>query len=217
MKKQIQKLERLNAPQELIDDFIEKYSINEKIDSKNQSTTAELLEDTCRKFAFYEILENGWFFRPSHLSGESHRGDTAVDGTELEAPAIEQAYRRGFAQGFAECRRIVESKSSIKIIRSREVEIARWRKRNIQRFQSCPGDAEKFPKNLFSGRSTLRPSLRWAVLKRDGYKCVACGVPAAERTLEVDHIHPVSKGGNDTLENLRALCRECNVGKSDTV
>lgn len=217
MKKQIQKLERLNAPQELIDDFIEKCSINDQLEFKDQATTAELLEETCRNFGFIEILEDGWFFRPHRVSGESHRDDTAVDGAELEAPAIEQAYRRGFAQGFGECRRIVESKSSIKIIRSREVEIARWRTRNIQRFQSCPGDAEKFPKNLFGGRSTLRSSLRWAVLKRDGFKCVACGVLAAERTLEVDHIHPVSKGGNDTLQNLRALCRECNIGKSDTV
>src|SRR5262249_17379965 len=58
--------------------------------------------------------------------------------------------------------------------------------------------------------------LRYAILKRDEYRCQLCGdSPAISRgtTLEVDHIHPFSQGGRTTADNLRTLCRRCNQGK----
>ncbi len=67
---------------------------------------------------------------------------------------------------------------------------------------------------------TLRVDVRWDVLKRDGYRCRACGKsPATELgvELEVDHIVPVSKGGGNEMENLRTLCRVCNAGKGKRV
>lgn len=33
--------------------------------------------------------------------------------------------------------------------------------------------------------------------------------------LEIDHIVPISIGGNDTLENKQALCKKCNIKKSN--
>jgi hypothetical protein len=67
-------------------------------------------------------------------------------------------------------------------------------------------------------REKLRPSRRWAVLKRDGRRCVVCGRGAGKGVkLEVDHIMPVSKGGGDEMGNLRTLCGTCNRGKSDGV
>lgn len=68
------------------------------------------------------------------------------------------------------------------------------------------------------GRSSLPVSLRWRVLVRDGQKCVVCGASRSEGArLEVDHIVPVSRGGGDEMENLRALCRECNRGRGDRI
>jgi len=61
--------------------------------------------------------------------------------------------------------------------------------------------------------------LRYQVLQRDGYRCVACGrSPAIDRNvlLEVDHIKPWSKGGETILKNLRTLCKQCNLGKGDS-
>jgi len=58
--------------------------------------------------------------------------------------------------------------------------------------------------------------IRFDVLKRDGYRCRACGrSPANHKGLElhVDHIKPVSQGGETKMSNLQTLCRECNVGK----
>lgn len=60
--------------------------------------------------------------------------------------------------------------------------------------------------------------LRYQVLKRDNFKCCACGAsPATTPNLElhIDHIIPWSKGGKTIIENLQTLCSKCNLGKSD--
>lgn len=62
--------------------------------------------------------------------------------------------------------------------------------------------------------------LRFAVLKRDHYKCCICGAsPAKDPSVElhIDHIIPWSKGGETTLDNLQTLCSKCNLGKSDSL
>ena len=56
-------------------------------------------------------------------------------------------------------------------------------------------------------------NLRYAVLKRAGFHCELCGVPADERALEVENILPKEHGGSDGLENLQALCWKCKAGK----
>jgi rubredoxin len=63
-------------------------------------------------------------------------------------------------------------------------------------------------------RKSIKPSLRFEILKRDNYRCQMCGVTAKDgATLEIDHIHPVSKGGTNDPDNLQVLCRDCNAGK----
>jgi hypothetical protein len=63
-------------------------------------------------------------------------------------------------------------------------------------------------------RKTIKPKLRFTVLKRDNYTCQSCGAtPRDGVKLEIDHIKPVSMGGSDDLDNLQVLCRECNLGK----
>lgn len=62
--------------------------------------------------------------------------------------------------------------------------------------------------------------LRFKVLKRDNFKCCACGAsPAKDPSVElhIDHIIPWSKGGETTIDNLQTLCSKCNLGKSDTL
>src|SRR5438477_354199 len=58
-------------------------------------------------------------------------------------------------------------------------------------------------------RKVLAADVRWKILKRDRYRCVACGKsPATEPgvELEVDHIVPVARGGGNEEINLRTLC-----------
>ena len=53
-------------------------------------------------------------------------------------------------------------------------------------------------------------------LKRDGYKCVACGRGREDGvTLTVDHIVPKDKGGTNTLENAQTLCSQHNLMKKN--
>lgn len=52
---------------------------------------------------------------------------------------------------------------------------------------------------------------RRGVLRRDGHRCGYCGRTATT----VDHIHPRSRGGKDTWENLVACCLRCNNAKGD--
>ena len=63
-------------------------------------------------------------------------------------------------------------------------------------------------------RRLMTDSLRYDVMHRDNFRCVLCGSSAEDGvTLHVDHIFPVSKGGNTELSNLRTLCDRCNLGK----
>jgi len=62
-------------------------------------------------------------------------------------------------------------------------------------------------------------ALRFFVLKRDRFCCVACGrspATVAGLVLEIDHLFPWSKGGETIEENLQTLCFDCNRGKGVT-
>lgn len=63
-------------------------------------------------------------------------------------------------------------------------------------------------------RRKIPLSLRLEVYDRDGWRCRHCG---ATEPLSLDHIHPHSLGGEDTLENLQTLCRPCNSRKGARV
>ena len=65
-------------------------------------------------------------------------------------------------------------------------------------------------------RAKMTDSLRYDILKRDGFRCQICGSTQKDGVkLHVDHIYPVSKGGRTVPENLQTLCERCNMGKSN--
>ena len=67
-------------------------------------------------------------------------------------------------------------------------------------------------------RAKMNDSLRYEILKRDGFRCQICGATAKEGAkLQVDHIVPVSKNGKTVASNLRTLCERCNLGKSNKI
>jgi hypothetical protein len=55
--------------------------------------------------------------------------------------------------------------------------------------------------------------IRSQVFARDDYTCTYCGERGGK--LECDHIHPFSRGGSDSLENLTTSCFSCNRSKRD--
>lgn len=86
----------------------------------------------------------------------------------------------------------------------------------------CQTTKEKPKSSTNKNNSTrvISSKLRYQVLKRDNFKCCACGAsPAKDTTVElhIDHIIPWSKGGETTIDNLQTLCSACNLGKSDSL
>ncbi len=64
-------------------------------------------------------------------------------------------------------------------------------------------------------------TIRYAKMRANGY-CELCGAKApfevnGEPYLEVDHIIPLGKGGDDSIDNLSCLCPNCNRMKDKIV
>ena len=55
--------------------------------------------------------------------------------------------------------------------------------------------------------------VREYLLEKWGRECVYCG--AKNTPLEIDHIHPRSKGGSDRVSNLTIACHDCNQAKGN--
>jgi hypothetical protein len=73
-------------------------------------------------------------------------------------------------------------------------------------------------------RGISKETRAW-VLERNGYTCQMCGVAAGDPDplggnrmvrLTMGHIVDKSKGGDDTPQNLRAVCTNCNEGLQNT-
>lgn len=61
-------------------------------------------------------------------------------------------------------------------------------------------------------RVTVRLTRR-NLMFRDAHQCQYCGKRPPLRELNIDHVLPRSRGGDDTWENLVTACRICNLRK----
>lgn len=64
-------------------------------------------------------------------------------------------------------------------------------------------------------RKSTGKKLRFEIFKRDGFTCQYCGAQPPDVVLVIDHIKPVSQGGDNDLLNLITACESCNQGKAD--
>ena len=55
------------------------------------------------------------------------------------------------------------------------------------------------------------------ILKRDNFTCQNCGAKGDFNALEIDHIIPVTKGGDNSDGNLQTLCWKCNTKKNNKI
>lgn len=74
------------------------------------------------------------------------------------------------------------------------------------------------PKQDWFYKSKEWRELRYQALKLHGNQCLCCGNRPPFTILHVDHIKPRSKYPHLALDinNLQVLCKECNLGKSNT-
>jgi hypothetical protein len=77
------------------------------------------------------------------------------------------------------------------------------------------GRVDAHGEGLRKMRQRISTKLRFEVFKRDKFTCQYCGRSAPEIVLNVDHINPVSNGGDNDILNLVTSCFECNNGKKD--
>jgi len=69
-------------------------------------------------------------------------------------------------------------------------------------------------------KSTL-PPLEWKeIVEKHNFLCYMCGIklsiiPKLENTVTLDHILPLSRGGDNSKENVLPACWRCNNSKRD--
>lgn len=82
---------------------------------------------------------------------------------------------------------------------------------HLRRDQFATWTIESEPQRTpYPRKDVITQSLRTQVFERDAYRCINCN---SHKDLAADHIHPESKGGETTLDNLQTLCRSCNSSK----
>lgn len=122
----------------------------------------------------------------------------------------------------------------------REAEAAYWRRMRVERKDAITADQRR---RNFTVAGAMRTNRRRAIkfgvdtewyspqqiLELYGTDCHICnkpidlnaprqvGKPGWENGLQIDHVHPLSKGGSDTVDNLRPAHGYCNNIKNATV
>ena len=93
-----------------------------------------------------------------------------------------------------------------------------------ERLQKAPGktkgyyilDMETDSKYQFShGRIKFPRETRELIYRSADGRCALCGRKILYEDMTLDHITPLSMGGNDTLDNLQCTCKACNQFKSN--
>lgn len=86
-----------------------------------------------------------------------------------------------------------------------------WHKKNPERSRELHA-AYKARKK---GAPRSEPVSRAYVIARDGSRCHICGRKVRSDELHLDHLVPLSKGGDHTSENLRVAHAACNIRRRD--
>lgn len=87
-----------------------------------------------------------------------------------------------------------------------------WRKRNpdyVKLYGIMAGIKKSRPGAITENSPDIQEFLGW-FKERKGQPCKYCGSPAES----ADHIHPLSKGGEHSLDNLQVICWICNRAKN---
>jgi len=118
------------------------------------------------------------------------------------------------AKEIARCKEYIQTVEN-KAVEKRNLASKKLREREKKRHEKEMPEQRRF---IAEQRRLMSDSLRYEVLRRDGFRCQICGATANDGVkLHVDHIFPVSKGGKTELSNLRTLCERCNMGKRDKI
>lgn len=150
-------------------------------------------------------------------SREVEEGIQALSGIDPTVQKLQIELDAGLAAAWAEAKNLSAHRT-----RGQEAQILRmlldeWLERHRPDRRRTSSSAPKVSTETTTeteaatgpeGERTLSARLRRAVWARDGGRCQNCGSRFA---VQIDHIHPISMGGGHGLDNLRLLCRSCNL------
>lgn len=95
-----------------------------------------------------------------------------------------------------------------------------WRAKNAERVRQAFRNAYaknpvRFKLRVYRRRSAGNLTyLEWQeILQRFGNICLRC--LKSKVKLTIDHVKPISKGGETTVDNVQPLCLSCNMYKRD--
>jgi len=130
---------------------------------------------------------------------------------DSEDPTTERAVDE---DTFEKTRKKLSLLRGYKIIDGDDYRVARYslRRQRLNHYQYIwkMEDTRRQQANIFIAKKKTRD----AVFEKYGEQCVVCG---SSVDLTMDHIIPVSKGGEDVIENLQPLCKSCNSKKGNKI
>ena len=62
-------------------------------------------------------------------------------------------------------------------------------------------------------RINWRKGLKNELMRRQSNTCVYCGARRIARSMDIDHMTPIVRGGSNDDSNLQVICRPCNQRK----
>ena len=75
--------------------------------------------------------------------------------------------------------------------------------------------AQRYRAIRYGLKEHFTASQLFELLASTDYTCMSCGASIDDVVITVDHVVPVSRGGDNTINNIQILCKPCNQKKSD--
>ena len=116
---------------------------------------------------------------------------------------LQEYIKEGDLEKIIEARELIDSEIRDKI------HYDRWKKEQRKEFSKIRKEREKNASGSWDPTTKARYII--FLRERDGNVCPGCNTEMSDPTL--DHIIPLTRGGDNLIDNLRLFCRSCNSQK----
>ena len=152
--------------------------------------------------------KHGGFWRCRvRLKEHTRRWEATPSGRERKRER-DRVYRQRHAEAISERRRIKRAENP----EPNRQRVREWAQANPDRARALSARTQQ-RRRARKAHVVSGPWTRDQVWLRDEGRCWICGGPLSPENWHVDHVIPISRGGPDTFENVRAAHPACNIRK----